>query len=432
MSSSSSANPDDDDEDILDDEDLLARVEAEGLADEDELIAATTDLEDQVKKMKKRMGLLTAEEEKEDEDDEEVHTYPLLDIPDDQLNDTQRREKRKQRFLKNMRDGRVAQKKRKLVDAEKKQAALKAEEDKRLANPAQYLEELRSKRKSLLDKRDQRVKMKAQLQATSSGSRRTVDRQRLRMLTQLEGEAQSKRKKVDVEDNFGARDEDWQVYLAVTGDSAQDDEDDDEAQIIQLEELLTKHDPEFAAEQQQQQQMNKDNSNSNVINLTNVGTDGASSSSTYVPTARDYQIFLGVERIRVPEIVYQPPMVGVEQMGLTEMIMHTLARYSKEVQDEMSQNVYCTGGNVGFPGFQKRLENELMAIRPFQSVLRVQVARDDPMLDAWRGMSKWSSECNETFKKVSVTRQEYDEMGGHYIKKYFASNEPLPATPSTN
>jgi hypothetical protein len=39
--------------------------------------------------------------------------YPLLDVPDDQLSEEQLKDKKRQKFLKNMRDGRIASKKKK-------------------------------------------------------------------------------------------------------------------------------------------------------------------------------------------------------------------------------------------------------------------------------------------------------------------------------
>ena len=58
-------------------------------------------------------------------------------------------------------------------------------------------------------------------------------------------------------------------------------------------------------------------------------------------------------------------------------------------------------------------------MRPFQSKFKVTMS-SDPVLGAWHGARKWAlSPAHQTF---CVTRKEYEEMGGEYIKEYVASN----------
>ncbi|CAH3195744.1 unnamed protein product, partial [Porites evermanni] len=75
-----------------------------------------------------------------------------------------------------------------------------------------------------------------------------------------------------------------------------------------------------------------------------------------VDWAEYYQLHLGVERIRVPEIVYQPSMLGIEQAGIAETIDFILNHFSADLQTALVQNVFVTGGNTQFPNFQERLE----------------------------------------------------------------------------
>lgn len=50
------------------------------------------------------------------------------------------------------------------------------------------------------------------------------------------------------------------------------------------------------------------------------------------------------------------------------------------------------------------------------------------MLDAWKGARKWTL-SDDNLNKFSVTRQEYEEKGGDYLKEHICSNHyiSLPA-----
>jgi actin-related protein 5 len=96
------------------------------------------------------------------------------------------------------------------------------------------------------------------------------------------------------------------------------------------------------------------------------------------------------------------------------------------------------------PNFKERLEVELLAVRPFQSKFNITISSKilaqlvaifvalpclvsvgDPILDAWLGASRWARNA-ENFPIGFLTRQEYLEMGGEYLKEHFASNLYVP------
>ena len=54
----------------------------------------------------------------------------------------------------------------------------------------------------------------------------------------------------------------------------------------------------------------------------------------------------------------------------------------------------------------------------------------NPVLDAWNGARKWARSLNN-LQAVSVTREEYDEKGGEYLKEHFASNRYVPTPPQS-
>uniref|UniRef100_A0A8C9L9Q4 Actin-related protein 5 n=1 Tax=Pavo cristatus TaxID=9049 RepID=A0A8C9L9Q4_PAVCR len=89
--------------------------------------------------------------------------------------------------------------------------------------------------------------------------------------------------------------------------------------------------------------------------------------------AEYHQLFLGTERIRAPEIIFQPSLIGEDQTGIAETMQYVLERYPKEQQAVLVQNVFLTGGNAMYPGLRARVQKELLEMRPFQSSFQVHI-----------------------------------------------------------
>ncbi|XP_030068923.1 actin-related protein 5 [Microcaecilia unicolor] len=142
--------------------------------------------------------------------------------------------------------------------------------------------------------------------------------------------------------------------------------------------------------------------------------------------AEYHQMFLGTERIRVPEILFQPSLIGEEQAGIAETMQYVLDRYPKEVQEELVQNVFLTGGNMMFPGMKARIQRELLEMRPFKSTFQVNLA-SNPILDAWYGARDWALDYMN-HEEGWITRKDYEEKGGEYLKEHCASGPYIPIT----
>nr|XP_009669440.1 PREDICTED: actin-related protein 5 isoform X2 [Struthio camelus australis] len=140
--------------------------------------------------------------------------------------------------------------------------------------------------------------------------------------------------------------------------------------------------------------------------------------------AEYHQLFLGTERIRAPEIVFQPSLIGEDQAGIAETMQYVLERYPKEQQAVLVQNVFLTGGNAMYPGLKARVQRELLEMRPFQSSFQVHLA-SSPILDAWYGARDWAVEYM-TREEGWITRKDYEEKGGEYLKEHCASNVYVP------
>ncbi|KAI4871619.1 hypothetical protein NFI96_013397 [Prochilodus magdalenae] len=137
--------------------------------------------------------------------------------------------------------------------------------------------------------------------------------------------------------------------------------------------------------------------------------------------AEYHQLFVGTERLRAPEVLFRPSLIGEEQMGLLETLQFVLEQYSPEQQALMAENVFLTGGNLMYPGVKERVERELLAMRPFQSHFKVVSLASRPDLDAWFGAREWALR-NPVGSEGWISRQDYEEKGGEYLSEHCASN----------
>lgn len=96
-----------------------------------------------------------------------------------------------------------------------------------------WVAETKQKRSAILERRNSRRQRKQDL-----AKRRTAAAQeRMRIISQL-----ARKEKGD--DDFGMRDEDWDVYKAISKDGDSDSETENE-KLIEFEEILRHHDPTF-------------------------------------------------------------------------------------------------------------------------------------------------------------------------------------------
>ena len=76
------------------------------------------------------------------------------------------------------------------------------------------------------------------------------------------------------------------------------------------------------------------------------------------------------------------------------------------------------------PNLVNRMRNNLTPVLPFRAPLKILsgVNGGDPRLEAWKGMAAWS--VSEDAMRARVTRQEYDECGGEWLKEHAWGNMP--------
>ncbi|RUP10880.1 hypothetical protein BC936DRAFT_140004, partial [Jimgerdemannia flammicorona] len=285
------------------------------------------------------------------------------------------------------------------------------DEERRLADPEKWLEQLKGKRQNLIDKIKARRRRAAQL----ADRRSHASQMRMRSIASLASDspASKRRKRGQDEDTFGADDEDWMIYRELNREDESDDEEEDMQQLSQFESLLLRHDTRFLPEHA------FDAESSPRDTFMRLFTRGAFPPPDPTDVSQAYQLHVNVERARVPEAVFQPSIVGLDQAGLVETLGDVLKRFEEAGRKSLLNTIFLTGGFTQAPGFRTRLHSSLQSILPAGTPLNVQQA-SDPQLDAWRGAALWGRK--ETLKRVVVTRKEYDEYGGEYIKEHGLGN----------
>lgn len=256
-----------------------------------------------------------------------------------------------------------------------------------------------------------------------------------------------KRKKGgDNDDNFGANDDDWSIYREIQNADDSEEEEDAFNSLATIENRLLTLDPTFNADDTYAARLARKNrllltffngpgggqeaSTSELLGQSSSAkeeaADAVAKQAETDPEAikRAHQLHLNVERIRVPEILWQPTMAGIDQAGLDELCNHVLASFPQPTRYTMLQNVFFTGRHTLYPGFRQRLYNSIRATQPSDCKVNVTGAKDS-RFDAWRGMAKWTSIEEDQFRATAITKSDYEEKGKEWFKEHAFSSSWL-------
>ena len=301
--------------------------------------------------------------------------FNLLNIPDEELSPDLLKQKRIQKIQKTAREARE-QRKAKAQEEQERIEKLKVND------LDAYLEDLHKQRQEILLRMEERRKLKVEMQNRNSRSHQ----RRTRAIAELSTEA--------CDDNFGMRDQDWNIYRELHNDN-QEEEEEDQNLLIDIDTKIGIVDT------------------NHLIAIGEVWRP---------PTAEDYQIVLEVDRIRPSEILFQPSIIGLEQAGLAQTMEGVFKMFPVHQAQELAQCIFVTGGSALFPNFCDRIYRDVANMRPFGSTYRVVMA-GNPEVDAWRGASEFA--MTQEFLDTGVKIDEYLEYGPSIISRkdrHFASN----------
>ncbi|OAQ63148.1 chromatin remodeling complex subunit [Pochonia chlamydosporia 170] len=387
---------------------IRRQLDSHDIKDENQLDKIVKELEKSIKKAR------TKDVGGDPEEDQEPPNFDLLEVPDDQLDEAQIKQKRQQRLMKSNHEARARAK----AEKEAEKARIAEEErldmERRENDLDNWLEEKRQARLETLQKIKERDRLKADL-----GNRKSLASQiRMKSIANLASDNPTKkRRRGGDDDDFGANDDDWGVYRQIAvGDNSEDEQEEEDlaTNLKNLEQELLQYDPDFDYEQTQEAQSDWSKSLLHAFARGPRPFDPASQ-------AQLNQIHLNVERIRVPEIVFRPSIAGVDQAGIIEIAGDMLNQRLSGMpdRDALLKDIFLTGGNTLFQNFDERVREGLRALLPADSELKVRRAQD-ALLDAWKGAAGWAG--TPAWKAATISREEYQEKGPEYIKEHDMGN----------
>ncbi|XP_060525127.1 actin-related protein 5 isoform X2 [Cylas formicarius] len=246
-----------------------------------------------------------------------------------------------------------------------------------------FLQNVRKMKQEILTKKMIRKQRKQDM-----AKRRTAaGQERMRIISQLA-------KKEKGNDDFGLRDEDWDIYKAISKDGGDSDSDAENEKLIEFEEILRTHEPSECGEA--------------------------------LHPGETHQLHIGIEMFRAPELLFKPYMLGSHEAGLSEIIAYVISLFDSENQLKLASNVVVMGGLAVLQGLRERLLTDLISVRPFKSQVNVNIVRN-PGLSSWFGARNFSR--SDQFWDSLVTKEMYQERGSEYFRVHLASN-PYYSTPS--
>jgi actin-related protein 6 len=130
---------------------------------------------------------------------------------------------------------------------------------------------------------------------------------------------------------------------------------------------------------------------------------------------------MGNERFAVPELLFNPSDIGIQETGIPGTVMESLSGLPEALRVGLLANVVVVGGNSLITGFIERLEDELRALVPSQYLLNISCA-DDPVKHTWLGAARFASQP-ELLKEVLVDKAEYEERGSTWLLKTFSGDK---------
>ncbi|XP_067679748.1 uncharacterized protein [Haliotis asinina] len=122
------------------------------------------------------------------------------------------------------------------------------------------------------------------------------------------------------------------------------------------------------------------------------------------------------ERIRCPEVHFQPSFIGSDQPGIHTASYNSIMKCDSGIRKELYANVVLSGGSTMFPGMADRMKTELTALAPSATTVNI-IAHPEREYFTWLGGAMLASKSN--FQDVSISKQEYFETGRSIVHSKF-------------
>jgi len=117
---------------------------------------------------------------------------------------------------------------------------------------------------------------------------------------------------------------------------------------------------------------------------------------------------MGKETFLAPEIMFQPSLANKKSCGLSQLIYYSVLKCDESIRSELVNNITLSGGNTKFPGFEKRLYQELAELFDEKTNIKVRALPNRDLL-GWVGAARLSN--LSSFQRFWLTKADYQENG---------------------
>uniref|UniRef100_A0A914D0S6 Actin-related protein 6 n=1 Tax=Acrobeloides nanus TaxID=290746 RepID=A0A914D0S6_9BILA len=128
------------------------------------------------------------------------------------------------------------------------------------------------------------------------------------------------------------------------------------------------------------------------------------------------KILLSSERFAIPEILFRPSDVDLNQMGIVEALLYSLSFIPEEHAPDVVEKIICIGGSSLFPNYSDRIAKDLRPLLDEDVDFAVHLP-SNPITFAWQ----CAKQCveNQLLEDKFVTKAEYLEHGENICFKRF-------------
>ena len=102
---------------------------------------------------------------------------------------------------------------------------------------------------------------------------------------------------------------------------------------------------------------------------------------------------MGNERIAVPEVLFTPLDVGLQQGGLVENIVAAVEATPTWMHGLFYENIVLVGGNTKLPNYATRVEKELRPLVPTEYKIQCRVGKESVTHTETHGTKRVNRYC---------------------------------------
>jgi len=114
------------------------------------------------------------------------------------------------------------------------------------------------------------------------------------------------------------------------------------------------------------------------------------------------------------EILFHPSMIGSESSPVQSLLQSSLNSCDLSLRSSLNENIVLSGGTTLLPGFPERLLEEVRAVAPEYTRVRI-LAPEGREGSEWSGGSILAS--LSTFRDLWISKQEWEEEGDRIIRR---------------